>query len=66
MEAEIFAKSVHERAMNPIGSRPTVAITVGILMQLFWIGVILFACWFLSAGSIIVWWCTVSFSRSPL
>ncbi len=58
-EAERFASRVYNRAINPRGARKSVAIYIGIGMQVFWLGCILFACWLLESGSIIAWWCDV-------
>ena len=59
-EAEVFADEVHARALDSSGSNKSGVITAGIILQLFWLGCILTACWFIQSGSIIVWWCTVS------
>lgn len=58
-EAEKFAKEVMKRAMNHSGSNKSMKITLGILLQLFWLSCIMAACWFVQTGAIIVWWCTV-------
>ncbi len=59
-EAERFADQVLIRARDPVQSRPTMSITLGMLIQVCAIGAILIACWFLESGAILVWWCEVS------
>lgn len=65
-EAEFFADEVHSRAMDHGGSKKSIAVLCGILLQLLWLGCIVGACWFTVSGGIVVWWCTVSQSRGCL
>jgi hypothetical protein len=62
-EADSFANEVHARALDSTGSNKSGVIAAGIALQLFWLGCILTACWFIQSGSIIVWWCTVSINQ---
>ncbi|KAI0381946.1 hypothetical protein F5Y04DRAFT_280177 [Hypomontagnella monticulosa] len=57
MDPFTFAREVERRAHKTLGSRKRSVAAIGIFCQLFWIGVIVFACWFTESGSIIVWWC---------
>ena len=61
-EPERFAWQVLQRArsaMSAIGSQPVMQIYVGMALQVMWIATILAACYFLSSGSLVVWWCDV-------
>lgn len=60
LNAEAFAELVYKRSRNPVGSRPILAIVAGCLLQCLWLAIILYACYFLSSGAIIVWWCEVN------
>ncbi|KAI2629549.1 hypothetical protein GGR54DRAFT_267464 [Hypoxylon sp. NC1633] len=57
MDASTFAKEVLRRARRETGSRKRSVAAIGIFCQLFWIGTIVFACWFTESGAILVWWC---------
>ncbi|KAI0468248.1 hypothetical protein F4859DRAFT_524736 [Xylaria cf. heliscus] len=57
MDPSTFAELVKARAENPHGgSKRTIAL-IGIISQIFWIGVIVFACWLTESGAILAWWC---------
>jgi hypothetical protein len=60
LAAESFANKVERRAQEQRGSTKRLTITFGICLQLFWLGVLLIACWFTQSGGIITWWCQVS------
>lgn len=62
--ADRFALRVFNRARADTGAQPIMRIYCGMAMQLAWIGCILGACYVLSVGAIVVWWCDVS--REPL
>jgi hypothetical protein len=57
--AENFADQVYARAMDPRGSAKTWKVALGLCGQVACIGLIVGACWILSEGSIVVWWCKV-------
>ncbi|KAI1382380.1 hypothetical protein F4677DRAFT_24702 [Hypoxylon crocopeplum] len=57
MDAITFAREVKRRATRDIGSRKRSIAAIGVFCQLFWIGIIVFACWFTEAGAVLVWWC---------
>ncbi|KAJ8127071.1 hypothetical protein O1611_g6566 [Lasiodiplodia mahajangana] len=52
-----FAQCVSARADNPFGSSPLTKASIGMSVQLIWIGLIIFACIYTGTGAIIVWWC---------
>lgn len=58
--AEHFADQVYARAMDSRGSSKLMKISLGILGLSACVLLICGACYMLSAGSIVVWWCTVS------
>jgi hypothetical protein len=60
IDAATFAQVVKARADNPIGGSKRLVASIGIFCQVFWVGIIIFACWFTEEGSVIVWWCSVS------
>ncbi|KAI1744682.1 hypothetical protein F4680DRAFT_468605 [Xylaria scruposa] len=57
MDPQTFAAVVKARAENPLGGSKWTVAAVGIASQLFWIGVIIFACWFTESGAVLDWWC---------
>jgi hypothetical protein len=58
--AEHFADQVYARAMDSRGSAKLWKVAMGLSGQVACIGLIVGACWILSEGSIVVWWCKVS------
>ena len=64
-DSQVFANMVERRAKNVRGGQKLMRLWIGIILQLFWITVIMVACWLLGAGSILFWWCQVRWeSRS--
>lgn len=59
LSAVQFAEVVSARAQNPLGGSNTLTVGFGMLCQLGWIGIIIFACWFTEQGAIVAWWCKV-------
>lgn len=59
-DAQKFANIVERRALEPRGSRKRVTVAIGVFFQLFWLIVLVSACWFTQSGGIVVWWCQVS------
>ena len=67
-DAKKFAKRVERRANKPRGEMremKRLAVGFGIGLQLFWLVVLLAACWFLQSGSVVAWWCQVSANSQP-
>lgn len=58
-DPKAFAGMVERRAKDPRGGQRFARVWYGVLLQLFWIAVIMTACWFAGSGSILVWWCKV-------
>ncbi|KAL9005233.1 MAG: hypothetical protein Q9188_001993 [Gyalolechia gomerana] len=56
-DSQVFADMVERRAKDPRGGQRFARIWYGIVLQLFWIAVVMTACWFAGSGSIFVWWC---------
>lgn len=56
-----FANLVQRRANDPFGSSKRHAAAIGTSLQFFFIFMIILACWLTEAGSIVTWWCKVSF-----
>lgn len=65
IDAATFAQVVKARADNPLGGSKRFVASIGIFCQVFWVGIIVFACWFTEGGSVIVWWCNVSNKLPP-
>jgi hypothetical protein len=60
-DKENFANKVQQRVMDVRGNRKRkVIVFVGVLFQLFWIAVLLTACYITQTGSVVAWWCQVS------
>lgn len=59
VDAETFAQVVKARAENKLGGSKRTVAAIGVMAQLFWIGVVIFACWFTETGAVVVWWCQV-------
>lgn len=59
LSAVQFAEVVSARAQNPLGGSNTLTVSFGMLCQLGWIAIIVFACWFTEQGAIVAWWCKV-------
>ena len=59
-DPELFAIQVAERARQLDGRFPTASIYGAMASQLVLVGAILGGCYFLSAGTLISWWCDVS------
>lgn len=60
-EAKLFAARVEQRSKDVRGGTKYVRVWYGIVLQCLWLAVLLATCWFTQSGSIIVWWCKVSF-----
>ncbi|KAF3480427.1 uncharacterized protein GIQ15_05774 [Arthroderma uncinatum] len=58
--ATTFADMVEARAHDPLGNSKRLLTAFGMFCQLFWIGIIIFACWFTGIGGIVSWWCSFS------
>ena len=65
-EAQKFANIVERRAHEPRGSRKRVTVTIGMCLQIFWLVVLVAACWFTQSGGVVSWWCKVSFPFGSL
>lgn len=59
LDPATFAQVVRARADNPLGGSKRMTAAIGMFSQLFWIGVIIFACCFTQKGAVVVWWCKV-------
>lgn len=59
-EPEKFASKVELRSKDLRGGRKYIRVWYGIFIQVGWVSLLVFACWFASSGSVIPWWCTVS------
>lgn len=57
--AQAFAAEVDARSQDMKGGTKYVRVWYGVILQLFWLAVLLGACWFTQSGSILVWWCKV-------
>ncbi|KAM7214267.1 hypothetical protein V8F06_010384 [Rhypophila decipiens] len=57
VNADTFAEVVRARAENKLGSSKRSVTAIGIMAQLFWISMVIFACWFTETGAVVVWWC---------
>jgi len=62
--AQAFAAQVDARSQDMKGGTKFVRVWYGVILQLFWLAVLLSACWFTQSGSILVWWCKVRSSYS--
>ena len=58
-DSQIFADMVERRAKDRRGGQSFSRVWIGIILQLFWIAVIMVACWLIGSGSIVFWWCQV-------
>ena len=58
-DSQIFANMVEQRAKHPRGGQRFFGVWCGIAFQVFWIGVVMVACWFVGSGSILFWYCKV-------
>ena len=58
-DSQVFANMVERRAKDVRGGQRFMRVWIGIILQLFWIGVVMVACWFVGSGSILFWWCKV-------
>ena len=56
-EVQQFAARVERRGREVRGSRKGMAIVFGMILQCFWLAVLLAACWFTEEGSVVIWWC---------
>ena len=56
-EVQQFASRVERRGRELRGSRKGMTIAFGMLLQSFWLAVLMAACWFTEQGGIVVWWC---------
>ncbi|OCL05887.1 hypothetical protein AOQ84DRAFT_390574 [Glonium stellatum] len=54
---EKFSRQVQRRAMDTRGGKTWTVVMVGITSQLFWLAVILVACYLTQCGGIVAWWC---------
>ena len=59
-EPEKFAARVEHRSKDLRGGRKYIRVWYGITIQTLWLSLLIFSCWFVSSGSVIPWWCTVS------
>ncbi|KAL9608897.1 MAG: hypothetical protein Q9167_006293 [Letrouitia subvulpina] len=57
-EPEKFASKVEQRSKDIRGGRKYIRVWYGIFIQIGWVSLLVFACWFASSGSVIPWWCT--------
>jgi len=62
-DAQMFADQVLQRSQKHLGSTKRITVAVGIFLQLFWIAILLAACWITQAGGVVAWWCKVSMSN---
>ena len=58
-DSQVFANMVERRARDFRGGQRFMRVWIGIALQLFWIAVVMVACWFIGSGSILFWWCKV-------
>lgn len=58
--AERFSARVERKSREKVIGRKTRKICIGISIQLFWLGILLFACYFTAAGGVVSWACKVS------
>ena len=58
-DSQGFANMVERRANDLRGGQRFMRVWIGIALQLFWIAVVMVACWFIGSGSILFWWCKV-------
>jgi hypothetical protein len=63
--AQKFAKRVQYRAKDDRGGRQRLSIGLGIFVQLLWLAILFFACFFLESRSVLAYWCKVCDSYSP-
>ncbi|KAL8832879.1 MAG: hypothetical protein Q9170_004699 [Blastenia crenularia] len=56
-DSQVFADMVARRAKDPRGGQRFARVWYGIILQIFWIGVVMTACWYAGSGSILIWWC---------
>jgi hypothetical protein len=54
-----FAQQVEQRVSDTRGGNKLGVIFIGVVAQLFWIGVLLTACFITQTGSVVAWWCKV-------
>jgi hypothetical protein len=58
--AQTFAARVERRSRKNVMGRRGARIALGISLQLFWLGILLFACYLTAAGGVVSWACKVS------
>lgn len=58
--AQSFAARVERRSRKNVMGRKGARIALGISVQLFWLGILLFACYLTAAGGVVSWACKVS------
>lgn len=59
-ESQVFADMVERGAKDPRGGQRFARVWCGMVLQFFWIAVVMTTCWFVGSGSILIWWCKVS------
>ena len=58
-DSQIFADMVERRAKDVRGGQKFSRVWVGVALQLFWIAIVMIACWLAGSGGILYWYCTV-------
>ena len=58
-DSQIFADTVERRSKDFRGCQSFSRVWVGVFLQLFWIAVVMIACWLAGSGGILYWYCTV-------
>ena len=58
-DAQKFAARVEVRSKDMRGGQRYLKVWYGIVLQCFWLAIVLGACWFTQSGSVVVWWCKV-------
>lgn len=58
-DSQIFADMVERRAKDVRGGQRFSRVWVGVALQVFWIAVVMTACWLAGSGGILFWWCKV-------
>ena len=56
---QAFAAKVDARSRDMRNGTRYARVWYGMAIQLFWVGVLLTACWLTQSGSVLVWWCKV-------
>ena len=58
-DSQIFADTVERRSKDFRGGQSFSRVWVGVFLQLFWIAIVMIACWLAGSGGILYWYCTV-------